>query len=186
VLYIRVRFAEYSYGIAAVAALIHDVCITLGALTLADKVGFLNGELSLPMVAAFLTIIGYSLNDTIVIFDRVRENLPRMKKPMGEVLEISINQTLSRTVLTSGTTLLAVLILFAFNYGTGNTLEGFAFAMIVGIVTGTYSTIYIANPVLLWLEDRADKKGRGARAHLEAEKRDKKGREGDDKSMATT
>jgi SecD/SecF fusion protein len=186
VLYIRVRFAEYSYGVAAVAAVVHDVLVTLGLLTLADVLGIINGEMTLPMVAAFLTIVGYSLNDTIVIFDRVRENLPRMKRPLGDVLEISINQTLSRTVLTSGTTLIAVLILFGFNVGTGNTLEGFSFAMICGVLTGTYSTIFIANPVLLWLENRADRKGRGARAHLAAEKRQREERKGDDKAMGTT
>jgi preprotein translocase SecF subunit len=186
VLYIRVRFYEYSYGFAAVAALTHDVLVTLGAITLADYLGIINGEITLPMVAAFLTIIGYSLNDTIVVFDRIRENLPRMKKPMAEVLNISINQTLSRTVLTSLTTLLAVSLLFGFNYGTGNTLEGFAFAMLIGVITGTYSTIFIANPVLLWLETRADKKGRGARAHLEAEKRTKEKHAKDDKAMATS
>ncbi|MEM7310659.1 MAG: protein translocase subunit SecD [Planctomycetota bacterium] len=183
VLYIRVRFAEYSYGWAAVAALTHDVLITLGALTLFNALGIINGEISLPMVAAFLTIIGYSLNDTIVIFDRVRENLPRMKKPLAEILNISINQTLSRTLLTSVTTLIAVTLLFVFNFGTGNTLEGFSFAMIVGVLTGTYSTIFIANPVLLWLENRADKKGTGARAHMEQEKQSKKE---DEKALAAS
>jgi len=155
VLYIRVRFAEYSYGFAAVIAVFHDVLVTLGALTLGNHFGLLNGEMNLPMIAAFLTIIGYSLNDTIVIFDRVRENLPRMKAPLSEVLDVSINQTLSRTILTSFTTFIAVAILYGFNFGTGNTLESFSFAMMVGIVTGTYSTIYIANPILLWLESRA-------------------------------
>ena len=155
VMYIRVRFAEYSYGFAAVAALVHDVIITLGALTLANHVGLINGEISLPMIAAFLTIIGYSLNDTIVIFDRVRENLPRMKAPLKDVLDTSINQTLSRTILTSFTTFLAVAILFAFNFGTGNVLESFSFAMMIGVISGTYSTIFIANPVLLWLESRS-------------------------------
>ena len=155
VLYIRVRFAEYSYGYAAVAALLHDVLITLGALTLANKLGIINGEISLPMIAAFLTIIGYSLNDTIVIFDRVRENLPRMQKPLKDVLDTSINQTLSRTILTSFTTFVAVAVMFAFNFGTGNVMESFSFAMMIGVLCGTYSTIFIANPVLLWLESRS-------------------------------
>ncbi len=159
VLYIRVRFAEYSYGYAAVAALLHDVLITLGLLTIANMVGLLNGEISLPMIAAFLTIIGYSLNDTIVIFDRVRENLPRMKVPFEEVLNTSINQTLSRTVLTSFTTFLSVGILYAVNFGTGNVLESFSFAMMIGVLTGTYSTIFVANPVLLWLEKRSGRIG---------------------------
>ena len=159
VLYIRVRFAEYSYGYAAVAALLHDVLITLGVLTLANHFGIVNGEINLPMIAAFLTIIGYSLNDTIIIFDRVRENLPRMKKPFHEVVDLSINQTLSRTVMTSGTTFLAVAIMYVVNRGTGNVLESFAFAMIVGIFTGTYSTIFVANPVLVWLEKRGGRIG---------------------------
>jgi SecD/SecF fusion protein len=167
-IYLRVRFAEYSYGIAAVVAVIHDVIFALGALTLADMLGIVNGELSLPMVAAFLTIIGYSLNDTIVIFDRVRENLPRMKKPLAEVLEVSLNETLSRTILTTVTVFMAVTILYIFFFGTGNTLEGFCFAMLAGMASGTYSTIYIANPILLWLENRAAQKGGGARAHLAA------------------
>jgi len=158
VLYIRVRFAEYSYGFAAVAALLHDVLITLGVLTLLNYMDVLNGEISLPMIAAFLTIIGYSLNDTIVIFDRVRENLPRMKVPLRDVLNESINQTLSRTILTSITTFVAVGTLYAFNFGTGNVLESFSFAMMVGIITGTYSTIFIANPTLLWLEHHFSKK----------------------------
>jgi SecD/SecF fusion protein len=159
VLYIRVRFAEYSYGFAAVAALLHDVLITLGVLTFLnwEPIGLINGEINLPTIAVFLTIIGYSLNDTIVIFDRVRENLPRMKVPMREVLNTSINQTLSRTILTSVTTFVAVATLFIFNYGTGNVLETFSFAMMVGILTGTYSTIFIANPTLLWLEARYGK-----------------------------
>ncbi|MFT5290491.1 MAG: SecD/SecF fusion protein [Planctomycetota bacterium] len=155
VLYIRVRFTEYAYGFAAVAALTHDVLITLGALTIANHFNILNGEINLAMIAAFLTIIGYSLNDTIVIFDRVRENLPRMQVPLRDVLNASINQTLSRTVLTSGTTLIAVSILFFWNLGTGNVLESFSFAMMIGVITGTYSTIFIANPVLLWLEGKA-------------------------------
>ncbi|MCZ6598724.1 MAG: protein translocase subunit SecD [Planctomycetota bacterium] len=163
VLYIRVRFAEYSYGFAAVVALLHDVFITLGAMTLMNNLGLIAGEINLPMIAAFLTIIGYSLNDTIVIFDRVRENLPRLKKPLAEVLNISINQTLSRTLLTSLTTLMAVSVLFVFNVGTGNTLEGFSFAMIIGVLTGTYSTIFVANPTFLWLENRAARKREAAK-----------------------
>ena len=107
------------------------------------------------MIAAFLTIIGYSLNDTIVLFDRVRENMPRTKGSLAELLDLSINQTLSRTILTSVTTLIAVTILFAFNLGTGNVLEGFAFAMVVGVLVGTYSSIFIAAPTFIWLETRA-------------------------------
>ncbi len=155
VLYIRVRFAEYSYGYAAVAALVHDVIFTLGAVAVANWTGFVEAEISLAMVAAFLTIIGYSLNDTIIIFDRIRENLPRMKGSLTEIVDTSINQTLSRTILTSGTTLAAVLILFLFNYGSGSILEGFSFALTIGIIVGTYSTIYMAGPIFIWFERRA-------------------------------
>jgi SecD/SecF fusion protein len=159
VMYIRVRFAEYSFGFAAVVALTHDVLITLGALALADKfIPFIDTEINLPMIAAFLTIIGYSLNDTIVVFDRVRENLPRMKGSLSEVIDRSINQCLSRTVLTSITTLISVVLLLAFNLGTGNVIEGFAFALMIGVVVGTYSSMFVASPVLLWLETRRQKK----------------------------
>ena len=155
VLYIRVRFAEYSYGFAAVAALVHDVMVTLGAVAIANWTGLVEAEVGLTMVAAFLTIIGYSLNDTIIIFDRVRENRPRMKGSLEEIVDLSINQTLSRTILTSGTTLCTVTILFILNYGSGSILEGFAFALIIGMIAGTISTVYIAGPVFIWLERRA-------------------------------
>ncbi|QDU68875.1 protein translocase subunit SecD [Engelhardtia mirabilis] len=167
VMYIRVRFADYAYGFAAVTALIHDVTITLGMLVLANWVGLISAEIDLPMIAAFLTIIGYSLNDTIVVFDRVRENIPRVEGSLGDVLNKSINQTLSRTILTSATTLMAVLVLFAFNVGTGNTLEGFSFAMACGVFVGTYSSIFIASPLLLFFEDYADKR---AAKHAERER----------------
>ncbi len=164
VLYIRARFAEYSYGFAAVAALVHDVLITLGVLAVCIKFDLLGTEISLPMIAAFLTIIGYSLNDTIVLFDRIRENRPRLKGDLSEILNISINQTLSRTVLTSLTTLLTVSLLFAFNYGSGSVLESFAFALIIGVLVGTYSSIFIASPTFLFLEKRAALKDAAAEA----------------------
>ena len=149
VLYIRMRFAEYSYGFAAVAALVHDVLITLGVLAVCIRFNLLGAEISLPMIAAFLTIIGYSLNDTIVLFDRIRENMPRLKGSLSEILDISINQTLSRTFLTSMTTLITVSLLFGFNFGTGSVLESFAFALIIGVFVGTYSSIFVASPFLL-------------------------------------
>ncbi|MCH2106043.1 MAG: protein translocase subunit SecD, partial [Planctomycetes bacterium] len=158
VLYIRFRFAEYSYGFAAVAALVHDVLITLGVLAVCIQFNLLNTEISLPMIAAFLTIIGYSLNDTIVLFDRIRENRPRLKGTLQEILDTSINQTLSRTLLTSVTTLLTVSLLFGFNFGSGSVLESFAFALIIGVMVGTYSSIFVASPVLLFLENRAEAK----------------------------
>jgi len=154
VMYIRVRFAEYSYGLAAMAALVHDVLITIGVLGVAIHLDLVEAEINLNMIAAFLTIIGYSLNDTIVVFDRIRENLPKYNRPLAEVIDLSVNQTLSRTILTSATTMLAVVIMFAFNLGTRNALESFGFALIAGILVGTYSTVFIANPVLLWLETR--------------------------------
>jgi SecD/SecF fusion protein len=159
VMYIRIRFAEYSYGFAAVAAVVHDVLITLGAVALLVKAPFIQIEMNLTMIAAFLTILGYSLNDTIVIFDRVRENLPRVKGSLSEIVNLSINQTLSRTVVTSLTTLTTILVVLFFNLGTGNVLEGFMFALAVGVLSGTYSTIFIACPTLVWLEERARKKG---------------------------
>ena len=154
VMYIRVRFAEYSYGWAAVAALVHDVLITLGMLAVAMKIDLIEVEINLPMIAAFLTIIGYSLNDTIVVFDRIRENLPRMKGSLADVIDRSINQTLSRTLLTSITTLVTVIVLLAFNLGSRNVLEGFAFALIIGVGVGTYSSMFVACPVLLKLESQ--------------------------------
>jgi len=154
VMYIRVRFAEYSYGWAAVIALIHDVLITLGVLAVAMKLDLIEVEINLPMIAAFLTIIGYSLNDTIVVFDRIRENMPRMKGDLSTVIDRSINQTLSRTLLTSMTTLMTVLTLLAFNLGSRNVLEGFAFALSIGVLVGTYSSMFIACPSLLWLESK--------------------------------
>ena len=132
--------------------------ITLGVLSIFMWTGWVQVEISVAMIAAFLTIIGYSLNDTIVLFDRVRENLPRMETDLSHILDASINVTLSRTILTSLTTLIAVIVLLAFNLGTGNVLEGFALTMTIGVIVGTYSTVYIASPVLLFLEKRSVEK----------------------------
>jgi preprotein translocase subunit SecF len=158
VLYLRVRFAEYAYGIAVVFSLAHDVLIALGALAFAAWTGILQAELDLSMIAAFLTIIGYSQNDTIVIFDRVRENIPKSNKPLRQVLDDSINETLGRTILTTSTVVLTLLVLFLFNVGSRNVLEGFSYCMLVGVISGAYSTVYVASPVLLWLENRSQKK----------------------------
>jgi SecD/SecF fusion protein len=177
VIYIRVRFAEYSFGIAAMVALVHDVLVTLAALAIGNHLGIVNGELNLAMIAVFLTIIGYSVNDTIVIFDRVRENLPKSNAPLKEVLNTSINETLSRTIMTSLTVFLAIVVQYLFNIGTGNVLESISYAMLFGTISGVYSTVYIANPVFLWLETRSQKKGGGglggaqARALREAEQK---------------
>jgi len=132
---------QLQYAMGAIVALIHDVIITVGIFSV------LNLEFSLTIIAALLTIIGYSLNDTIIVFDRIRENIKQMHKfPLEEIINRSINETLSRTLLTSGTTLIALLSLFFLG---GEIIHNFAFAMIVGIGIGTYSSIFIASPILL-------------------------------------
>ena len=141
-IYVTWRF-ELRYAIGAIVALIHDVIITVGIFSLLGK------EFTLPIIAALLTIIGYSLNDTIVVYDRIRENIKGARKqPLKELVNSSINQVLSRTVLTSATTLLVVLALFFLG---GAVIHDFAFALLVGIVVGTYSSIFVASPtVLAW------------------------------------
>lgn len=137
-IYIAFRF-HVPYGIGAVVALFHDVLITLGALSLTQK------EINLPTVAALLTLVGYSVNDTVVIFDRIRERLKLDRgKPLLEIVDKAINQTLSRTVITSGLTFIVVLVLYLFG---GDVINTFAFVLLVGIIVGTYSSIYIASPV---------------------------------------
>jgi preprotein translocase subunit SecF len=144
--YISYRF-EFRFGVGAVVALVHDVVIAVGAFSLTNR------EFNLPVVAAFLTIVGYSLNDTVVVFDRVRENAQTQRRmPLYERLNLSINQTLSRTVLTSGTTLIVVMSLFV--YG-GPVINNFAFALLVGVVVGTYSSVFVATPVYYALAERA-------------------------------
>jgi preprotein translocase SecF subunit len=134
------------------------VLVTLAAIAFLIWFPWIRIEMNLTMIAAFLTILGYSLNDTIVVFDRIRENMPRVKGSLAEICDLSINQTLTRTVITSGTTILASLVILIFNWQTGNALEGFAFALTFGVLTGTYSSIYIASPVFVWLEERARRK----------------------------
>ena len=141
-IYIWIRF-EWQFSLGAITAVFHDVVITLGFFSL------LNFEINLSIVAAGLTIVGYSMNDTVVIFDRVRENLRKYADiKIFEITNISINETLSRTIITSVTTLLALLSIFIFG---GAILKGFSFAMILGVIVGTYSSIYIANPILVRL-----------------------------------
>ena len=141
-IYIWIRF-EWQFSLGANTAVFHDVVITLGFFSL------LNFEINLSIVAAVLTIVGYSMNDTVVIFDRVRENLRKYADiKIFEITNISINETLSRTIITSVTTLLALLSIFIFG---GAILKGFSFAMILGVIVGTYSSIYIANPILVRL-----------------------------------
>jgi preprotein translocase subunit SecF len=138
---------DYHFAFAAIIALLHDVAITVGAFSITNR------EITLPVIAALLTIIGYSLNDTIVVFDRIRENLRLMaRKAPGDILNVSINQTLSRTILTSLTTLLVVLVLFM---AGGHVINDFAFALVIGIIIGTYSSIFIATPLLFIWNERA-------------------------------
>ena len=145
VIYISWRF-ELPYAVAAIIALVHDVLVTLGAFSILDK------EFTLVIIAAFLAIIGYSLNDTIVVFDRIRENLRRRgKNTLVQSVNASINQTLSRTLLTSGTTLMVVVALFFFG---GEIIHDFSFALLVGILVGTYSSIFIASAFLVYWDSR--------------------------------
>ncbi len=149
VIYISWRF-EFQYAIAAIIALMHDVMLTMGAFSVMDK------EFTLVVVAAFLAIIGYSLNDTIVVFDRIRENWRRRgKESLISIINTSINQTLSRTLLTSGTTLLVVVSLFVLG---GEIIHDFAFALLVGVVVGTYSSVFIASVFLVFWESRSKRK----------------------------
>ncbi len=167
-IYIGFRF-RFSFAVGAIAATLHDVFVTLAFLV------FFGYDLSLNIVAAILTITGYSVNDTIVIFDRVRENLRASRRdPLEQVVNASVNQTLSRTIITAGTTFLSVTALYVFG---GEALEGFAFTMLVGVVSGTYSTIFIASSIAILLSQkkaapavvadapaRAGRKAKGARA----------------------
>jgi SecD/SecF fusion protein len=156
--YVWIRFQNVAFGVAAVVALIHDVLIVVGAIALsnfvAGSLGFIgidNFKISLPVVAALLTIIGYSLNDTIVVFDRIREVRGKRSEITADMINTSICQTLSRTILTAFTTFIVVFILYWFG---GDAIHGFAFALVVGVIIGTYSSIFIASPVLLWLMNR--------------------------------
>jgi preprotein translocase SecF subunit len=147
-IYVSARF-EFLFSLAAVLALFHDVLVTVGIFSILGK------EMSLTIVAALLTIIGYSINDTIVIFDRIRENLKRLKtKGLEEIINISINQTLSRTIVTNLTVFIVLWILFIFG---GTLIRDFALALLIGSFAGTYSTIYIASPILIEWNARAEK-----------------------------
>jgi preprotein translocase subunit SecF len=153
--YIAFRF-ETIYGFAAVIAVFHDTFVTIGLFSIFDK------EISLTVVAALLTLVGYSMNDTIVIFDRIRENLQVMRKErFPNLVNISVNQTLSRTVLTSGLTFITVLALWLFG---GQVLNGFSFALVVGIIVGSYSSIFVASPILLFWQNMLEQRKRGSAA----------------------
>lgn len=147
-LYISIRF-EFRFALGAIAALGHDVLVTLGIFSL------FGYEISLPIIAAFLTIVGYSLNDTIVIFDRIRENVKASKRETyKKIINRSINESLSRTIITSLTTFFVVFVLFLFG---GEVIHNFALAMIIGVIVGTYSSIYIASPIIVQLHENAAK-----------------------------
>jgi preprotein translocase subunit SecF len=147
--YIAIRF-RFSFAVGAIVATLHDILVTVAFLK------FFGYELSLNIVAALLTITGYSVNDTIVVFDRVRENLRSMRRDaLEQVVNVSVNQTLGRTIITAGTTFLTVLSLYLFG---GEVLEGFAFTMLVGIVSGTYSTVFIASAIAIILSQRGTAK----------------------------
>lgn len=149
-IYISWRF-EFVFAVGAIAALFHDVLITLGVFSI------LNLEITLAIIAAFLTIVGYSLNDTIVVFDRIRENVKVLRRDNYEtIVNTSINQSLSRTIVTSLTTMIVVAILYFFG---GAVIHDFAFALIVGVLVGTYSSIFVASPIVIeWQQHREDKK----------------------------
>ncbi len=144
-IYVWIRF-QWRYSIGALVALFHDVLLVLAAFAVTQK------EISLPVVAGILTVAGYSINDTIVIFDRIRENLRRFqKRAIFDTFNVSVNQTLSRTLLTSGTTLFVVLSIFVFG---GGIINDFAFALLLGVVVGTYSSVFIAAPLVYILLQR--------------------------------
>jgi SecD/SecF fusion protein len=172
VAYIWFRFQRVIYGFAAVVALVHDVLITLGIIGLSavvvENVPLLASalliekfQISLTIVAAILTIIGYSLNDTIVVFDRIREVKGKSPNLSADMINTSINQTLARTLLTSLTTLLTVVLLYSLG---GDGIHGFAFALVAGVLAGTYSSIFVASPALLWMSKRAEAHAAGSAA----------------------
>ena len=154
-IYVAFRFHEFSYGFGGIVALFHDIVVTFGAISI------FNIEFSLNILAVILSIIGFSINDTIVIFDRVRENIKKMRKDdLVTIFNVSINETLGRTILTTGTVMMVVVILFFF---AGEVIHDFTIALIVGLITGTYSTVYIASPVVLFWEQHISRGRRGRR-----------------------
>ena len=160
-IYVAFRF-DFKGGVAAVIALIHDVLVVLGGISLGNR------EMSLPVLAALLTIVGYSINDTIVVFDRIRENRGKIQKKgqtIAEVFNTAINQTLSRTILTSLTVFLVVVVLYIFG---GEVLRDFAYALLIGVITGTYSSVFVAAPIVVDWENWAQGRGRVKKAAVKA------------------
>ncbi len=150
-LYIGFRF-EFTFGLGAIVALLHDVLVTFAVIVVVNKLGFVNLEINQTILAGMLTVVGFSINDTVIIFDRIRENKENMRgKRFTDLVNTSINETLSRTINTVLTTALVLLALVLFG---GPVLEGFAFTMLVGIITGTYSSIYIASSFVIWYLER--------------------------------
>lgn len=148
--YIWIRFRHFAYGLGAIAALFHDVLVTLSFFV------FTNREISLTVVAAILTLVGYSVNDTVVVFDRIRENLRKIRrKDFTGLVNRSVNETLSRTVITSGTTFLTVMALYLLG---GDVIRNFSFALVIGVIVGTYSSIFIASPVVIFMHGLAEKR----------------------------
>jgi len=173
--YIAFRF-EWIYGVAAVVAVFHDTLVTIGFFSLFNK------EISLTVIAALLTLVGYSMNDTIVVFDRIRENLKILRRERLEsLINKSVNQTLSRTILTSGLTFLTVMALFLFG---GEVLHGFSFALVIGIIIGTYSSIFIASPILVGWQDYIERRKRRRGSQVAAPVSNVKEREGARKGSA--
>ena len=161
--YIAFRF-EWIYGVGAVIAVFHDTLITIGLFSL------FNEEIGMTVIAALLTLVGYSMNDTIVIFDRIRENLKLSRRDSLEhVMNVAVNQTLSRTVMTSGLTFITAVALFLFG---GPVLHGFSFALVCGILVGTYSSVFIASPIVLFWHNYADKRRKTAPALATAARTD--------------
>src|SRR5947209_16526182 len=151
--YIAFRF-EWIYGLGAVIAVFHDTLITIGLFSIFRE------EVSMTVIAALLTLVGYSMNDTIVIFDRIRENVKLLRRePLESLMNKSVNQTLGRTIMTSGLTFLTVIALFAFG---GPVLHGFSFALVCGIIVGTYSSVFIASPIVLFWHNYVDKRRKTA------------------------
>ena len=152
-LYVALRFKSWGFGVGAIVAVVHDVLVTLGIFSI------MQWEINLTVIAALLTLVGYSMNDTIVIFDRIRETMrTKRREPLEKLANDAINQTLSRTIITSGLTLLTVLAMLLFG---GDVLKSFSWALFIGIVIGTYSSIYIASPFMLWWEDWRSKANKG-------------------------
>ncbi|MFN0205770.1 MAG: protein translocase subunit SecD [Planctomycetota bacterium] len=168
ILYIRFRFHEYRYGIGGVVGIIHDLVVTLGVVAIANLTGIVDVEIDMTMIAVFLTIAGYSINDTIVIFDRIRENLDKPdaeRKTLETVVDESCNQTLSRTLLTSTAAFMSSAFMFFINRGKHNPLEGFGFTMMVGIASGTYSSIWVASLFVVGVERFNKMRGKTAAPH---------------------